>query len=30
MLSQAADTTDQIAALIASLTGGEETPADKR
>lgn len=30
MLNQAADTTDQIAALIASLTGGEETPTDKR
>ncbi|MEY4256771.1 MAG: hypothetical protein RLZZ141_1998 [Pseudomonadota bacterium] len=30
MLNQAAETTDQIAALIASLTGGEETPTDKR
>jgi alkylation response protein AidB-like acyl-CoA dehydrogenase len=30
MLNQAADTTDQIAALIASLTGGEEAPTDKR
>lgn len=30
MLNQAAETTDQIAALIASLTGGEETSTDKR
>lgn len=29
MLNQAADTTDQIAALIASMTGGEETPPEK-
>ena len=30
MLNQAAETTDQIAALIASLTGGEEPQTDKR
>jgi surface antigen len=30
MLNQAAETTDQIAALIASLTGGEESQTDKR